>query len=140
MRRNGETNPVTIIVLVLIAAAGFYAFHVVPVYMDNLDVRTYVGEAFSQYWLQGEASARANLIITMNDKQKAVSHVGLNKRGEREVMMGYGIEPEDVKFTLDERTKVVTVRLEYDRVVTFAPLKKYKVFHFVVEKSGKTFR
>ena len=137
MRRNGETNPVTILVVIALGAAGFFAFHVAPVYLDNLDVKEVVGQAFNNYFIEGEERARTILLTRLNQREKSVTHSEEDEAGNIITVPGYGIEPEQFEFEFDEKEKILTARLTYDRVVVFSPLKKFKVFHFVVEKKGK---
>lgn len=137
MRRNGETNPVTILVVIALAGLGFFLFHVAPIYLDNLNVKEIVGQAFNNYFIEGEDRARTMLLVRMNEREKSVTHSEYDDSGEVVVKPGYGITPEQVEFDFDEKEKILTVRLTYERVVLFSPLKKFKVYRFVVEKKGK---
>ena len=58
MRRNGETNPGTIVAIIAVALGAFYGVWVAPVYWDNLEVKEAVTEAFNVYWVSGENEAR----------------------------------------------------------------------------------
>lgn len=136
MRNNGETNPVTYLVVVLLAAAGFYVYHVAPVYWDNLEAKEAAAEAFNIYILKGEEPARQNLMIRLNAKSPGTSHYEVDDEGVESIKPGYGLKDENVTFTFDESTKKLSVRIEYDRTIEFAPLKKRKNFHLVAEKVG----
>ena len=136
VRKNGETNPVTILVILLLAAAGFYIFHVGPLYMDNLEAREAAAEAFNVYFVDGEAIARPRLMIRLNQKTPSTSHYEVDEDGVESVKPGFGLKDENVTFSFDETTKRLLVRIEYDRIVEFAPLKKRKVYHLVAEKTG----
>lgn len=137
MRKNGETNPVTILVFLLIGAAAFYVYHVGPLYMDNLDAKGYVAEAFNQYFLDGEEKARGRLIIEMNTRCPGTSHYEVDEDGVESIKPGFGLKDENVTFTYDEKTRVLRVRVEYDRIVEFKPFKKRKTYHLIAEKVGK---
>lgn len=134
VRRNGETNPVTYLVIIALAAAGFYAYHVAPVYWDNLEAKEAVGQAFNVYWLDGEKVAKAKLMIRLNEKGTG-QHLAVDENGAESWRPGLGVDPDNVIIN-DDNGKL-TVRVTYDRVVEFAPLKKRKTFHIVAEKVGK---
>ncbi|MGV3625539.1 MAG: hypothetical protein ACO1OB_32310 [Archangium sp.] len=134
MRRNGETNPVTWLVVLALIGAGFYGFHVGPVYMDNLEAKEAASEAFNVYWNDGEDIARKKLVIRLNEKGIG-NHLEVDENGVETWKPGLGIDPERVTFVEQGGTLRVTV--SYDRVVVFSPLKKRKTFHVTAEKVGK---
>lgn len=136
MRNNGETNPVTYLVLALVAAGLFYGYHVAPLYYDNLAARDAAGEAFAVYILKGEKVALDNMLIRLNSKSPDTSHYEVDKDGVEQILPGYGLTEDNVTFTFDEASRKLTVRIEYDRIVEFKPLKKRKSYHLVAEKTG----
>jgi hypothetical protein len=136
VRNNGETNPVTYLVVVALAAAGFYVFHVAPVYMGNLEVKEATAEALNVYALNGEEAARAGLLSRLNIKNQDTTHYEVDDEGVESIKPGFGITDEQVTMNLDESTKKLIIRVEYDRIVEFKPLKKRKTFHLVAEKIG----
>ena len=138
MRKNGETNPVTYLLVVLIAAALFYAFHVGPVYWDNLTVKEAAQEAVNVYILNGEDAAKAGMLSRLNVKSPETSHFEVDADGVESEKPGFGLTEDNVTFTLDEHTKKLTLRVEYDRTIQFKPLKKRKTYHLMIEKVGIT--
>lgn len=134
VRRNGETNPVTILIIIAVAAAGFYGYHVAPVYMDNMEAKGAVEQAFNVYWLEGEKNAKDKLLIRLNEKGVG-NHLVVDENGVESWRSGLGIDPDNVVF--DESNGKLSVRVTYDRVIQFDPLKKRKTFHIVAEKVGK---
>lgn len=136
MRKNGESNPVTILVIIALVAAGFYVFHVGPLYMDNLDAKEAAAEGFNNYFNDGMEAARARMLIRLNAKSPGTSHYELDKEGVESIQPGFGLTEDNVTFTFDEHDKRLTVRIEYDRIVEFAPFKKRKVYHLIAEKTG----
>ncbi len=135
MRNNGETNPGTYVVVALLAAAGFYVYHVAPVYWDNMEAKEAASEAVSVYVLSGEEVARNGLLYRLNNNQ-SVSHFEVDEEGVESIKPGYGLEPENITIDVDEKTKKIVVRIEYNRIIEFSPLKKRKNFHLVAEKIG----
>lgn len=136
MRNNGETNPVTYLVLVALVAAGFYGYHVGPLYFDNLEARDAAGEAFAVWSLQGEKYALDKLLVRLNAKSPNTSHYEVDKEGVESIKPGYGLSKDNITFDWDEGTRKLSVRIEYDRVVEFKPFNKRKTYHLVAEKTG----
>lgn len=134
MRRNGESNPVTYIVVVLLVAAAFYVFHVGPVYVDNMEVKEAANEAFNVYWLNGEDAARNKLVGRLN--RGVGAHLAVDENGVESWPAGLGIDPERVTFVETDDGQL-TVTVNYDRVIEFSPLKKRKTFNVTATKVGK---
>lgn len=136
MRRNGETNPVTVVLVLALVGAGFYVYHVAPVYMDNMEAKEAATECFNTYWSDGPEVARNRLLNRLNGAKSGTSHLGVDENGNEVTLPGLGLENEQVTIALQPETRSLTVRIEYDRTIRFAPLKKYKKFHLVAEKVG----
>lgn len=136
MRKSGETNPVTYLIFAAIAAGAFYAFHVGPVYWGNLEAKEAAAQAFNIYILKGESNAREELMMRLNGRNTDVTHYEVDDDGVESEKPGYGLTEDNITFTFDERTRKLTVRIAYDRVVEFKPLKKRKTYRLVAEKTG----
>ncbi len=136
MRNNGETNPVTYLFVALFAGVCFYGYHVGPLYWDNLMAKEAAAEAFNVYILSGEKIALDRMLIRLNAKSPDTSHYEVDEEGVESVKPGFGLTEDNVKVTLDEANKKLTIRIEYDRIVEFKPLKKRKSYHLVAEKTG----
>ncbi|MFO0595997.1 MAG: hypothetical protein U0228_11850 [Myxococcaceae bacterium] len=135
MRRNGETNPGTIVAIIAVALGAFYGVWVAPVYWDNLEVKEAVTEAFNVYWVSGENEARVKLLGRLNNNND-VSHIEMNSDGEPVEKPGFGVPEDWVKITEENNGTKVRIRVEWERTVQFKPLEKKKRFHMVVEKTG----
>lgn len=137
VRNNGESNPATYVLLVLLALVGYYAYFVVPVYLDNLEVKEAVSEAHNGWFTEGgRAQSRDRLLVRLNQRNPDVTHFEVDEAGVETEKPGFGITQEQVSFDYDESSKRLTIRVEYDRIVTFVPFKKRKTYHFVVERTG----
>jgi hypothetical protein len=136
VRSNGETNPATILLVVALAAAGFYGFHVVPLYLDNLEVREACDQSFNVYVLEGEASARDKLMQRLNGSRGIGWHFAENDEGQEVKQVGLGVKESDVTIDFDSQSKQLLVRVEYQRTIQFKPLKTRKTYRFSAQKSG----
>lgn len=130
-----ETNPVTVLLVIALAGAGFYGFHVAPLYLDNLEVKEAAAEAFNTWIVEGEERARFKLMLRLNGKGTGYHHE-IDDDGVEQVKPGLGIPDEQVTFDFDDGKRVLTVSIAYTRLVQFKPLEKRKTYSFSVMKSG----
>lgn len=104
-------------------------------YLDHFDVKEEVWLAFSTT-VTGEHEARARLMQALN--AKIGWHYELDEgTGEETIKPGLGVPDEAVEIVLNPETKVVRVRVEYDRVLPLKPSDRRTTVHFVAEKTGK---
>lgn len=136
LRRNGDSNPATYVVLVLLAIAGWYVYTVSPVYLDNLEANKLCEEAVNQAFIDGSPDAsRSRLLFKLNNLP-GTTHYELDEDGKEVEKPGLGVLDENVKFIFENGDKKLTIRVEYDRIIQYKPLKKRKVFKVVATKSG----
>lgn len=136
MRSNGETNPATIIVAVALIGAAYYGFFVVPLYLDNLEVREACDEAFNVYVLQGEDMARQKLMFRLNGPRGIGWHFETDEDGDEVKKVGLEVNEDDVTVKFDDKTKELLVRVEYTRTIQFKPFEKRKTYPFSAQRSA----
>lgn len=124
----------TVLVVLALAAAGYYGWHVVPLYMDNVDVREAADQAFNVYVLDGEKAASEMLMLRLNGK--IGWHYEVDDEGVEQVKPGLGLTEDNYLIEFDEKTRKLTVRIEYQRTIEFAGLKKRKTYPFLAQKSA----
>jgi hypothetical protein len=132
----GKTNPFSVLLFLAFVAGGWWLFTFGPIYIDNLEVKDEVAKGLAQAVLEGDGSAQKTLVIRLN---KTIGwHYEVDEETQQErVKPGLGVEAEQVVVNSDSSTKMITVRVEYDRTFQLAPLKDRKTLHFVVLKQGK---
>lgn len=139
MKPSGKVNPVSVLLVLALIGAAYWAVIFVPIYLDNLDVREAVDAAFSRYHVDGEERARQFLMDRLNvhTPQGTIGHhFEIDEEGIEQELPGLGVPEENVTMDFVERDSQLTVRVEYDRVVVLKPSQKRRTLHFVVEKSG----
>ncbi|MBL8912389.1 MAG: hypothetical protein JNM17_16980 [Archangium sp.] len=136
LRRNGESNPATYIVLVLLALAGWYVYTVSPVYLDNLEANKLVEEAVNQAFIDGAPDAAKSRLLFKLNNMEGTTHLELDENGAEVWKPGLGVQEDNVQFIFENDNKKLTVRVEYTRVIQYKPLKKRKIFNVVATKSG----
>ena len=132
----GKTNPFSVLLLAAIVAGGWWLYTYGPIYWDNMEVKDQVAKGVAQAILEGDANAQMTLLTQMN---KTIGwHYQVDEETQEEqVKPGLGLEKDQVVVNSDSATKMVTVRVEYDRTFQLAPFKQRKTLHFVVLKQGK---
>lgn len=129
-----KTNPVTVLVVLLLIAAGWWGWTFGPLYYDHLEVK----EAASQM---------VNLVPQVREVQDAITNplVRLNTRvgwhyhldeetGEESVQPGLGLTAEDnVELEVDEERRHPRVRIRYSRVVQLKPFQRRQRVDFTAE-------
>ncbi|MEW5740461.1 MAG: hypothetical protein AB1938_16155 [Myxococcota bacterium] len=142
MKPSGKVNPVSVLVMLALAGATYWAVLFIPLYYDNLEVKEALDSAFSQARVEGEETARVWLMRRLNGVTPNMgtlgSHYEVDEDGVEQLLPGLGVPEENVTFTWDEAASTLTLRVEYERVVILKPSEKRKVLHFVVEKKGST--
>ena len=132
----GETNPFSVLLLLALAAGGWWLYVFGPVYWDNLEVKDAVAKSVNQAVLEGDANAQITLLIQLN--RTVGWHYQVDEETQAEqVKAGLGLEKEQVLVKTDSDAKMITVRVEYDRTFQLVPFKQRKTLHFVVLKQGK---
>ena len=133
---SGKVNPVSVLLVVALAAAGWYGSYVVPIYYDNLDVREAFEQGLNVAIIEGVDRARVGTVRKLNTM--IGTHYAIDEEtGAETIEPGLGIEPEAFAIDIDTPAKLITGHLEYDRVVQLKPLQKRKSFHFVHDKKVK---
>ncbi len=132
----GKTNPVSVLLLAAMVAGGWWLYTYGPIYWDNMEVKDEVSKGVAQAILEGDVQAQNTMVNRLN---KSVGwHYQLDEETQQEVVKdGLGLERDQVVVKSDSSTKMVTVRVEYDRTFQLAPFKQRKTLHFVVLKQGK---
>lgn len=137
VRKNGETNPVTVLLGLAFVGVCYYVYFVGPLYLDNLEAKEAAAEGFNVYFNKGEEAARTAVLFRLNVQSPDFSHLEVDENGVEVTKPGFGLVEENVDFIFDEPTGQLRVRISYDRTVDFKPFKKRKTYHLVAEKVGK---
>jgi len=131
-RPRGAVNPLTVLVILAIAAGIYYVAIFAPVYLDNIDVTDAVVSAYNQ---TGQAPD-ATILTNLRDRLKRIgTHREPNADGELEEVMGLGAADEDVVYETNP-DNTVTVSVHYVREVRLKPTGKWTKVKFSPTKHG----
>ena len=140
MKPSGKVNPVTVLLLLAIGGAVYWAVMFGPMYLDNFEVREAVDSAWSLWATDGEDHTYQWLLNRLNNRTQMGtmgSHFEVDEDGVEKLLPGLGVPEDNITFAYDENTKMLTVRVEYQRVVVLKPSDKRRTMRFVVEKRAK---
>lgn len=131
-RPRGAVNPLSVLVILAIAAAIYYVAIFSSVYLDNIDVTDAVVSAYNQSGQVPDEQIRG----VLRDKLKRIgTHRELNADGELEEKMGLGVEDENVIYEVNP-DNTVTVQVKYVREVRLKPTSKWTKVKFSPSKHG----
>lgn len=131
-RPRGAVNPLSVLVILAIAAAIYYVAIFSPVYLDNIDVTDAVVSAYNQSGQVPDEQIKG----VLRDKLKRIgTHREPNADGELEEKMGLGVPDEDVVYEVNP-DNTVTVQVKYFREVRLKPTGKWTKVKFSPSKHG----
>jgi hypothetical protein len=140
---SGKTNPVSVLTVVGLVIAGWWGFHHLPLYFDNLEAQEAAAQAINIAVTETPEAAKANILRRLNFMHGGNDPAGWHfqvdeETGVESVVKGLGVLDDNVNVDVDTDEKKVTVRVEYDRVIELTPLKQRRTIHFSITKTGKT--
>lgn len=107
-----------------------------PVYVDHMDAKDLVNSTFNQFRDLGAEQLQLELMrkFLMVPWE---THPVENEFGEVVQEKGLLLTAEQVFVEYDERTKVLHVRVNYERRVQLKPTDKVRVLKFVIERKER---
>lgn len=124
-------------VMVAALLAGVYAVVTfVPIYLDHMEAKDLVNSTFNQFREFGPDQIQGEFIRRFLQVQWE-THPVENEYGEVTQEKGMLLDPEQVFVEFDDRTKVLHVRVTYERKVRLKPTEKIHVMKFVIERKEK---
>ncbi len=137
LRARGAVNLVTLFLLLALVAAGYAAWLLVPLYLDNLDMREAVTATFNRMGADPEDARIRNYLV---GRAKGIGTHWETHSGERVEKPGLGLTEEDVVIERDPAAQTGRVQVDYQREVRLWPTDAYKTLDFHVEKAGTLLR
>jgi hypothetical protein len=136
VRPKGKINLIGVAMLAGITYAIWWIVTYSTVYLDNLDVRNAVNQAYNQSVRVTDGDMRSGLVRSLNFNSVGW-HWEENDDGERVRKPGLGVPDEGIEIERDEVNNTILVRVTYEREVALLPFDKLDMVKFVVEKQGK---
>ena len=119
-RKPRAFNFVSVLILLGLIGAGFYGYHMAPVFFGRQRVKSIVSEAAHKFY-----KIRS---FNNSDRARATNEITTTARGE--IIKALGTEPPEltVEMLIDEERKLVNVVAQYHHFVTFTPLDTRRLF------------
>lgn len=137
MRPSGKVNLVGVAMLAGLTFGVWWLVTFAPSRLDHLDVKEHVKAAYNaaKAGTEAENQTRGTLLTKLNAKTLGW-HMAEDESGNPVRRDGLGIKDEQIVITRDEVTGLLTVTVEYDRVIDRWPLKTQQIKHFVATHTG----
>jgi hypothetical protein len=124
----------TLTVLAAIASAIYVAAKVVPVYVDNLDVKEAVEAAFN---LAGRNTNDGILRAEIRERTSRMgSHIEWDKWGTDQIVPGLGLTDDQIVIERSRVTDNVRIEVTYQRAVDLSLFNYVHVMELSVVKEG----
>lgn len=124
----------TLVVLAAIACAIYVAAKVVPLYVDNLDVKEAVEAAFN---LAGRNNNDSILRAEIRERtSKMGTHVETDKWGNEQVVPGLGLTDDQIVIERSRVTDNVRIEVTYQREVDLSLFNYVHVLELSAIKEG----
>lgn len=124
----------TLAVLAAVASAIYVAAKVVPVYVDNLDVKEAVEAAFN---LAGRNTNDGILRAEIRERTSQMgSHIEWDKWGTDQIVPGLGLTDDQIVIERSRVTDNVRIEVTYQRAVDLSLFNYVHVMELSVVKEG----
>jgi len=129
---RGAVNPISVLVIAVIAVGIYYVAVFSSAYLDNIDVTDAVVSAYNQ---TGQVPDE-QIYGVLRDRLKRIgTHREPNADGELEEVLGLGVPDENVIYERNP-DNTVTVAVHYVREVRLKPTGKWTKVRFSPTKHG----
>jgi hypothetical protein len=132
-RPRGAVNLVNLTLLLLVVGGAYTGWILVPLWLDDLDVREAVAVGFGQLAVEPTDQRVRELVMA---KLRNVGTHWEEQDGKQVELPGLGISPEDIQVERNREANTGRVAIDYTRMVKLRPLDRFYPVHFVAQRSG----
>lgn len=134
MTPRGGVNVLGVLLVFGLVAGAYWLYVYSPVYLDNLDVREGVAEAYN---IRSSRDGDLRVAIQRHANDPGVGwHREDDGWGYVKIVGGLGITDDQITIERDEVNNRITIRVTYSREVQLKPTAQVRHVKFVVEKVG----
>jgi hypothetical protein len=134
VRDSGKVSLGTLVLLLLLGGAVYFAALYVPLWVDSLDVREAVAAAHNL------AGQNRNDAVLRNEIRHRTAQMGTHEEtdsfGDTVTVPGLGLTDEQILIERNEVTGSVFIEVDWERVVTLWPTRSEHTFSFSAVKEG----
>jgi hypothetical protein len=136
VRPSGKVNLLGIALFGALVYGVWYAVTYGPAWLDHGDVKEFVTAAFNAAKSENLGTVKGVLLSKMNDNKNLGWHYEVDEAGVRQRKPGLGVKDEQVVVERNDVTNMITISVEYDRVIELKPLEKEEIKHYFFMKTG----
>ena len=123
--------------MVAVVAGLYWCALFLPVYIEHWEISDAVQSAFNSHGIVNNYVMRSELEGKLREL-KFVTHKEVDPMTGNEVdRPGLAVNETNPNIIIDDVSRILTIRYEYDRTIHLVPTEKIKVLHFVAQKKGK---
>ena len=131
---RGAVSLVSLFLFLGLAVAGYCGWMLVPVYLDNLDVREASTAAFNRMAVDPDVERVRTYIL---ERTKRVGTHWETEGGVRVEKPGLGLTDSDIAMERDPGEHTGRIQIDYVREIKLWPSDRFYSIDFHVEKAGK---
>jgi hypothetical protein len=130
---SGKISFGGLVLLTLVAGGIYLGVMILPLHVDNLDVKEAVAVAFNRAQTSNDDELRA-LIIERTSEMG--THMERDEFDRDIQVPGLGLTPDDITIERSRVNQSVRIEVNYVRKVQFKPAKHIRTMRFRVVKEG----
>lgn len=123
----------SLLILTALAGAGLVGFRLVPIYMDDYEVRSALQSSISNAWSKTDVDVQNEF---QRQAVKVSSHLEEDGAGGYKEVLGLGIPNESLLIERDTVGNTISITASYDRTLSLRPVPKTFALHFHTERHG----
>jgi hypothetical protein len=132
-RPRGAVNLVNLTLLLLVGGATYAGWLLIPLWLDDLDVREAVSAGWGQLSYEpSDQRIRDSVLVRL----RTVGSHWEEQNGKQVEIPGMGFTAQDIQVDRDPATSTGRVAIDYTRTVKLKPFERYYPVHFLAERSG----
>jgi hypothetical protein len=131
---RGAVSFFTILMLLVLAVGGYLGWLLVPLWLDNLDMREASTATLNR--LASNPDVEAVRVFYL-DRSKRIGTHWVTEGGTRVEKPGLGLTADDIVIERDPFEHTAHIQVDYQREVKLWPTERFATFDFHVEKAGR---
>jgi hypothetical protein len=126
-------NLVNLTLLLLVGGATYAGWLLIPLWLDDLDVREAVSAGWGQLSYEpSDQRIRDSVLVRL----RPVGTHWEEQDGKQVEVRGLGLTAQDIQIERDAVASTGRVAIDYTRTVKLKPFERYYPVHFLAERSG----
>jgi hypothetical protein len=134
LRARGAVSLLTLVLLLGLAAVGYLGWLLVPIWLDNLDMREVSTATFNRMAADPDDD---RMRVYFLSRTKRIGTHWETEGDTRVEKPGLGLTDADILIERDPFEHTARIQVDYQREVKLWPTERFASFDFHVENAGK---